>query len=70
MTTKTTSTTNDAGVPPAPPEAHQRAGSGIRITREDVAALAAMLKNPAPTIRKAAAEMLIQLRAGGVELAF
>lgn len=26
MTTKTTSTTNDAGVPPAPPEAHQRAG--------------------------------------------
>ena len=25
MTTKTTSTTNDAGVPPAPPEAHQRA---------------------------------------------
>lgn len=26
MTTKTTSTTNDAGVPPAPPEAHQRTG--------------------------------------------
>ena len=33
-------------------------------------ALAAMLKNPAPTIRNAAAEMLAQLRAGGVELAF
>jgi len=26
MTTRTTSTTHDAGVPPAPPEAHQRAG--------------------------------------------
>lgn len=25
MTTKTTSTTNNAGVPPVPPEAHQRA---------------------------------------------
>lgn len=26
MTTRTTSTNNNAGVPPAPPEAHQRAG--------------------------------------------
>ena len=29
MTTKTTNTTNDAGVPPATPEAHQRAGVRI-----------------------------------------
>jgi hypothetical protein len=70
MTTKTTNTNNNAGVPPAPPEAHQRAGGAIRIAREDVAVLAAMLKNPAPTIRKAAAEMLAQLRTSGVELAF
>jgi hypothetical protein len=69
MTTKTTNTTNNAGVPPAPPEAHHRAGVN-RINRSDVIALAAMLKNPAPTIRKAAAEMLAQLRAGGIELAF
>ena len=69
MTTKTTNTTNDAGFSPAPPEAHQRAGVN-RINRSDVMALAAMLKNPAPTIRNAAAEMLAQLRAGGVELAF
>jgi hypothetical protein len=68
MTTKTTSTTNDAGVPPAPPEAHQRAG--FRIGGEDLKALGEMLRNPAPTIRRAAAEMLAQLRAGGVELAF
>lgn len=31
MTTKTTSTTNDAGVPPAPPEAHQRAVSRLTV---------------------------------------
>lgn len=68
MTTKTTNTTNDAGFPPAPPEAHQRAGGKIGI--EDLKALREMLKNPAPTIRRAAAEMLAQLRAGGVELAF
>ncbi len=28
MAMKTTSTTHNAGVPPAPPEAHQRAGEG------------------------------------------
>lgn len=64
MTTKITSTTHNAGVPPAPPEAHQRAGV-IQVKAEDVEALKAMLKNPAPTIRAAAVALIRDLRAAG-----
>lgn len=67
MTTKTTSTTNDAGVPPAPPEAHQRAG--VQVQAEDLEALRAMLRNPAPTIRAAAVRLLRDLRAVGLAVA-
>jgi hypothetical protein len=40
MTTKTTSTTNDAGVPPAPPEAHQRAVSRLTVDAKGAKLLA------------------------------
>jgi hypothetical protein len=67
MTTKTTNTTNDAGFPPAPPEAHQRAGGRVGI--EDLKALREMLRNPAPTIRAAAVRLLRDLRAAGLAVA-
>lgn len=50
---------NAAGVPPAPPGLTKE--QDLTITLDDVAALQAMLKSPAPTIRAAARRLLVEL---------